>query len=106
MQNVNDPSNESELYRSLATNESNFMGALFVDCFHPVRQAVPTYWFLIDSEIAVGLHLNNDDALLRIAGPLVGWRLRHHGIEALLLMRRAHKDHEQNQQNVNQRNDI
>jgi len=104
MQNVNDPSNESELYRSLAANESNFMGALFVDCFHPVHQVIPTYWFLIDPEIAVGLYLNDNDGF-RTGGPL-DCRLGHHGIKALLLMRRAHKNHEQNQQNVNQRNDI
>jgi hypothetical protein len=99
------PGSELELYRSLAPNESNFTGTLFVDGSQPVCQVVPSNPFLIHPELTVRPHLHYHD-LIRGSWPVYGCRLGHHRFQAFLLRWHAHKNYEQNQQNIDQRNDI
>src|SRR4029077_15728183 len=75
--------NVHEHYIVLAFDESNFLGALLEDGLHARAEAVPSGVFVVDLELAVHVHLDDDGFVFKLdVLLLVRRRLRDKGVQA------------------------
>src|SRR5229473_7685988 len=97
-----------EHYIVVAFDKSNFLGALLEDLFYAGAETFPGSVFIVDLELAVFLHLDDDGLVLELdVLLLVRRRLRNKGVQALGRERRNdHENDNQHEQNIDERHHI
>src|SRR6267378_4147543 len=97
-----------EHYIVVAFDKSDFLGALLEDLFYAGAETFPGSVFIVDLELAVFLHLDDDSLVLELDVLLLVRRgLRNEGVQALGRKRRNdHENDNQHEQNINERHHI
>src|ERR1700675_3015217 len=97
-----------EHYIVVAFDKSNFLGALLEDLFYARAETFPSGVFIVDLELAVFLHLDDNRLVLQLDVLLLVRRgLRNEGVQPL--GRKRGNDHEndnQHEQNIDERHHI
>src|ERR1700687_6147164 len=97
-----------EQYIVVAFDESDFLGPLLEDGLHARTEAVPSGVFVIDLELPVHVHLDDDGLVFKLdVLLLVRRRLRDERVQTLRRERGDdHENNDQHQQNVDERDDV